>query len=378
MKGDTLLLDVTQHSTHNTTKNLMTEDMTNEDTTIEWYLAPCAQISVDIFNQAQQRQWQLTKPPGSLGRLEQIAIELSSMQAKLAPTVDHVEIAVFAGDHGIANEAVSAFPQVVTTEMVKNFVHGGAAISVMARQIGARLSVINAGTINRQGFDTPVVDKPVAFGTRNIATEPAMTALQCLQALELGKHIVDGYDNTTDVVIGGEMGIGNTTSATALATAFGVSSADKLVGPGSGLNSAGVSHKLKMIEQALTRIGQNRAELELLSELGGFEIVALTGFYIRAAQRGMTILVDGFISSVAAIAACKINANVRAWMLFSHSSAEPGHPLVLDYLNADPLLTLQMCLGEGSGAAVAFGLLRSACVLQNEMATFEEAGVTDA
>ena len=350
----------------------------NEDTMIEWYLEPCAEISAELAEQAKQRQAQLTKPPGSLGQLEQIAIELSSMQAKIAPIVDRVEIAVFAGDHGIANEAVSAFPQVVTTEMVKNFVRGGAAISVMAKQIGAGLTVINAGTINQQGFEAPVVDKPVAFGTGNIAIQPAMTALQCLQALSLGKDILDGYDDATDVVIGGEMGIGNTTSATALATAFDVSTAAKLVGPGTGLDSNGVSHKLKMIEQALNRVGDGRSELELLSELGGFEIVALTGFYIRAAQRGMTILVDGFISSVAAVAACKINSNVREWMLFSHNSAEPGHQLVLKSLNAEPLLSLQMRLGEGSGAAVALGLLRAACALHNQMATFEEAGVTDA
>jgi nicotinate-nucleotide--dimethylbenzimidazole phosphoribosyltransferase len=350
----------------------------NEDTMIEWYLEPCAEISAELAEKAQQRQTQLTKPPGSLGQLEHIAIELSAMQVKLAPTVDRVEIAVFAGDHGIANESVSAFPQVVTTEMVKNFVRGGAAISVMARQIGAGLTVINAGTINQQGFEAPVVDKPVAFGTGNIAVQQAMTAVQCLQALSLGKEILDGYDEATDVVIGGEMGIGNTTSATALATAFGVSTAANLVGPGTGLDSNGVLHKLKMIEQALTRVGEGRSELELLSELGGFEIVALTGFYIRAAQRGMTILVDGFISTVAAAAACKINSNTRAWMLFSHNSAEPGHQLVLNSLNAEPLLSLQMRLGEGSGAAVALGLLRGACALHNEMATFEEAGVTDA
>lgn len=355
----------------------------NEATTIEWYLEPCAEISAELAEQATQRQAQLTKPPGSLGQLEQIAIELSSMQSRLAPTVDRVEIAVFAGDHGIANEAVSAFPQVVTTEMVKNFVRGGAAISVMARQIGAGLTVVNAGTINQQGFMAPVVDKPVAFGTGNIAIQPAMTALQCLQALSLGKEILDGYDDATDVVIGGEMGIGNTTSATALATAFGVSTAENLVGPGTGLDHKGVSHKLKMIEQALDRVGADRvidqcSELELLSELGGFEIVALTGFYIRAAQRGMTILVDGFISTVAAAAACKINPNARAWMQFSHNSAEPGHQLVLKSLNAEPLLSLQMRLGEGSGAAVALGLLRAACTLHNDMATFEEAGVSDA
>ena len=344
---------------------------------IEWYLESCAGTNEELARQSQQRQSHLTKPAGSLGRLEHIAIELSSMQSKIVPKVDLVEIAIFAGDHGIASEAVSAFSQVVTTEMVKNFVRGGAAISVMAKQIGAGLTVINAGTINQEGFEPPVIDNPVAFGTANMAIQPAMTAVQCLQALQLGKDILDSYDDATEVVIGGEMGIGNTTSATVLATAFGVSTAEKLVGPGAGLDDNALLHKLKIIEKALNRVGNGRSELELLSEFGGFEIVALVGFYIRAAQQGITILIDGFISSVAAVAACKINLNVRPWMLFSHKSAEPGHHLVLKSLNAEPLLSLQMRLGEGSGAAVAFGLLRTACALHNEMATFEEASVTD-
>ena len=343
----------------------------------EWFLDSCALPDPDIADQARQRQLQLTKPPGSLGRLEALAITLSSMQAKLAPAVDRVEIAVFAGDHGIANESVSAYPQAVTVEMVKNFVRGGAAISVMARQLKAGLTVINAGTCSEQAFGVPVVDRPVAFGTGNITTEAAMTYEQCIEALALGKSIVDGYESEPELVIGGEMGIGNTSSATALAAAFGVSSAAKLVGPGTGLNSEGVSHKLKMIEMALSRVGKESNTISLLAELGGFEIAALTGFYLRAAQRGITILIDGFISTVAVQAACRVNSEVEDWLLFSHTSAEPGHQLVLQALSASPLLALDMRLGEGSGAAVAVSILRSACALQNEMATFAEAGVSD-
>ena len=344
----------------------------------EWFLDSCAMPDPEIAEQAQGRQLQLTKPPGSLGRLEQIAIDLSSMQGKLAPSVDKVEIAVFAGDHGIANEGVSAFPPAVTVEMVNNFVAGGAAISVMARQIKAALTVINAGTSSDQGFEKPVIDRPVAFGTGNIAREPAMTYEQCIEALALGKSVIDGYERDTELVIGGEMGIGNTSSATALAAAFGVSTAASLVGPGTGLDSDGVSHKLKMIETALNRPGRGSDAISILADLGGFEIAALSGFYLRAAQQGISVLIDGFISTVAALAACRINPAARDWLLFSHQSAEPGHALVLEALSARPMLALEMRLGEGSGAAVAVTLLRSACALQNEMATFGEAGVSDA
>lgn len=351
----------------------------------DWFLNRCPSIDEDVAKLAQQRQLQLTKPPGSLGRLEQVAVALSSMQSNIAPTVDNVEIAIFAGDHGVANEGVSAFPQAVTGEMVKNFVRGGAAISVIAKQIDAGLTVVNAGTINKEDFGAPVIDQPIAPGTENIAIQPAMTNSQCMAALALGKSIIDEYTDNIELVIGGEMGIGNTTSATALAAAFGISTAAKLVGPGTGLNRQGVSHKLKIIEKALMRLQQTQQQppqhidlpINLLGELGGFEIVALVGFYICAAQRGMTILVDGFISTIAAFAACQINTGVRQWMLFSHSSAEPGHQLVLQSLSAQPLLSLGMRLGEGSGAAVAVNLLRCACALQNDMATFAEAEIPD-
>ena len=360
----------------------------------EWFLEHCPLPDEDMAQTAQQRQRQLTKPPGSLGCLEQVAVTLSAMQSRIAPTVDEVEIAVFAGDHGVANEGVSAFPQVVTGEMVKNFVRGGAAISVLAQQIGAGLTVINAGTISEQRFAAPVVDQPIARGTENIVKQAAMTAQQCVAALALGKSIVDEYTDDIDLVIGGEMGIGNTTSATALAAAFGVATAAELVGPGTGLDEQGVAQKLAIIEKALSRLSQAQQSqalaqgvtkesahaqqsLALLAELGGFEIVALVGFYIAAAQRGMPILVDGFISTSAAFIACQLNSTVRQWMLFAHSSAEPGHQLLLQTLSAQPLLSLGMRLGEGSGAAVAVNILRTACALHNGMATFEEAGVSE-
>jgi nicotinate-nucleotide--dimethylbenzimidazole phosphoribosyltransferase len=343
----------------------------------EWYLGPISEIDNDSRQAALDRQLNLTKPPGSLGRLESIAVDLSAMQGTITPGADRVEIAVFAGDHGVAAEGVSVFPQVVTTEMVKNFIRGGAAISVMSRQLGAGLTVVNAGTVAPDVFDSPVVDRPVGQGTGNIATEPAMTKLQCLEALKLGAEIVDGYDPQTQVTIGGDMGIANTTSATALAAALGVADPASLVGPGTGLDNDGIAHKLSVVVRALARAGPDSEPLRLLGELGGFEIVALAGYFIRAAQRGFTILVDGFICSAAALAACSINSGVRQWMLFSHVSAEPGHRLIMDSMQAEPLLDLGMRLGEGSGAAIALPLLRSACALQNQMATFAEAGVSE-
>ncbi len=342
-----------------------------------WYLEKGRQLDEEQRAQACSRQSTLTKPPGSLGRLESIAVRLAAMQGRSAPSAERVEIAVFAGDHGVANEGVSAFPQVVTTEMVKNFVRGGAAISVLARQIDAGLTVVNAGTISEQKFDPPVIDRPIGRGTGNIVTEPAMSRQQCLAALQLGKGIAAGFGKDTTIIIGGDMGIANTTSASALAVAYGVADARTLVGPGTGLDAHGIQHKLTVVERAVARVGGDDDAFRLLAELGGFEIAALAGYFIHAAQRGMAILVDGFIASTAALAACKINPAVREWMLFSHTSAEPGHEFILRALAADPLLSLGMRLGEGSGSAVAVCLLRSACALHNEMATFAEAQVSE-
>lgn len=359
----------------------------------DWINAPCAPLNNAIAAQAQQRQMQLTKPPGSLGRMEEVAITLAAMQGKLAPLVENIQIAVFAADHGVMAEDVSAFPQAVTGEMVKNFVRGGAAIAVLAKQLGAGLTVVNAGIIGDVADDfgagigagigdagdlsRAVVNQPIAAGTQNLASTAAMSAAQCAAALALGKQLIDGYSAYTDLVIGGEMGIGNTTAATALAAALGVDSAANLVGPGTGLDAQGLARKLSVVERALARLPADLPTQTLLAELGGFEILALSGFYLRAAQRGFPVLVDGFIASTAALAAVKLNSGVSDWLLFAHTSAEPGHQRLLAHLNAAPLLSLGMRLGEGSAAAIAANLLQSACNLQNNMATFAEAGVTD-
>lgn len=343
----------------------------------DFYHADCRSLNEQARKNAVARQSILTKPPGSLGRLEQLAISLAAMQGSDAPELNEIQIGIFAGDHGVVAEGISAFPQAVTVQMVYNFIAGGAAISVLAKQMGATLTVINAGTLATEPFGQAVIDHPVAAGTANFTQAAAMTNAQCDQALQLGADIIDGYPSTTQLVIGGEMGIGNTTSATALGAALSSATVAELVGPGTGLNVNGVKHKQTIIEQALARRDNTLTASEWLREVGGFEIAALVGFYIRAGQRGFPILVDGFITSVAALVACRINPSVREWMLFSHTSAEPGHRRVLKELDAQPLIDLDMRLGEGSGSAVSISLLRSACALHNNMATFEQAGVSD-
>ncbi len=343
-----------------------------------WYLEPVSPPDNDLANQARQRQDELTKPPGSLGRIESLAIALSAMQGRLLPRLDHIAVVVFAADHGIAEEGVSAFPQAVTAEMIKNFARGGAAISVLARQLEARLEVVDVGSAHLNEPLPGVVDARIAPATRNFLHEPAMSHAQCIQAMDAGRAALErAWQAGTELFIGGEMGIANTTAATALLSIWLKRPASELVGPGTGLDEAGMRHKAEIIEQAIHRDNALLSgPLSVLAGFGGFEIAALCGAYIAAAQAGMPILIDGFISSVALLAAEKLNPGVRQWCFFSHRSAEPGHRHVCDALDAEPLLDLGMRLGEGSGAAIAAGLLKSACALHTNMATFAEAGVS--
>ncbi|BAP15291.1 nicotinate-nucleotide-dimethylbenzimidazole phosphoribosyltransferase [Alcanivorax sp. NBRC 101098] len=327
---------------------------------------------------ALHRQAQLTKPAGSLGELESLAVTLAGLQATNLPRIEQVCIAVFAADHGVCEEGISAFPQAVTGQMIANFVAGGAAISVMAKQLGAALEVINLGTVSPLPIDDGVIDEHIAPGTGNLARQPAMTDAQLQAALAAGDRAAQrAADRQADVFIGGEMGIGNTTSATALACALLGEDATALTGPGTGLTPEGVAHKAQVIAQALARHGTRPEPLAVLASLGGFEIVALAGAFIGCAVRGIPVLVDGFIVSTAALAACQLRPQLRPWLLFAHQSREPGHQRLLHALDATPLLDLSLRLGEGSGAAVAVPLLRNACALHNQMATFADANVSN-
>jgi len=336
----------------------------------------------DIRVAALARQSQLTKPPGSLGSLEALATRLASLQRSPAPSVERVWISVFAADHGVAAEGVSAFPQAVTGEMVRNFAGGGAAISVLARSLSegsnrATLDVVNLGTVNDPGPVPGVHRAIIAPSTDNFCLGPAMSEAQLRTALAAGAASVRAaLDAGAQLFIGGEMGIANTTAAAALACALLQRAPAELAGAGTGLDAAGVAHKVAVIERALALHAVAADDLDRLRRLGGFEIAALAGAYLAAAQAGLPVLVDGFISSVAALTAQRLNPGCSDWLLYAHRSHERGHAAVLDALQAQPLLDLQMRLGEASGAAVAVPLLRLACDLHNRMATFAQAGVS--
>lgn len=351
----------------------------NESTHFEWLNIPVATPNTNARRNAEARQAMLTKPPGALGRLEEIAICLAALQGTATPSVEHVQITVFAGDHGVAAEGVSAFPQAVTAEMVKNFARGGAAISVAARKLGAQLEVINLGT----AFDTGPIEGVKSYalgpGTANFAIAAAMDEHQLACALAAGRHAAERAKlYGTQLFIGGEMGIANTSAATALASALLDIDPVLLAGPGTGLDANGVSHKVQVIQRALALHSPLiNSPLEALRRVGGFEIAALAGAYIACAHMGVPVLIDGFITGSAALIATRLCPGLKEWLLYSHTSAEPGHRLILEALHAHPLLDLGMRLGEGSGAAVAVPLLRMACDLHNEMATFAEAHISE-
>jgi nicotinate-nucleotide--dimethylbenzimidazole phosphoribosyltransferase len=343
-----------------------------------WYEDPIPGPDLAALAAARERQSQLTKPPGSLGRLEALGIALAAMQGTQRPRVENVWITVFAGDHGVTAEGVSAFPQVVTAEMVRNFARGGAAISVLAEEWKARLEVVNVGTVQALEELSGVLDARVGPGTANFVHEPAMTVAQLHDALAAGHHAAErAAIGGAHLFVGGEMGIGNTTSATAVACALLDLPAARLAGPGTGLDAAGVGRKAQVIERALARHRGDRP-LDALQRLGGFEIAALAGAYLRCGQLGVPVLVDGFITTVAALAAVRLRPELAAWLFYAHRSAEPGHRQLLDALGVEPLLALDMRLGEGSGAAVAVPILRAAAALHSRMATFAEAGVSRA
>jgi len=346
---------------------------------IDWLTEQANDINLAVLENAQQKQNSLTKPPGALGRLEDIAIQLSAMQNNINPKINNIKIVVFAADHGIAEENVSAFPQAVTAEMVRNFSRGGAAISVLAKQLNAQLEVVNVGTVNSLEKLDGVLDCRVDNATQNFYKQAAMTETQLAEALQVGADaIARAKKNNADLFIGGDMGIANTTAATAIACALLNESAENLTGPGTGLDNEGVNHKALIIQKSIERHEKNMlSPLNVLQCVGGFEIAALCGAYIASAQNNLPIVVDGFISSVAALAAIKINASVKQWMFFSHASAEPGHKIIMQALQVKPLLDMSMRLGEGSGAAIVVPLMRSACELHNNMATFEQAGVSN-
>lgn len=349
---------------------------------MNWFQHAAQPVDQAAVDRAIARQNTLTKPPGSLGQLEQVAIRLCGMMGD-TPQPDRPAIVVFAADHGVAEENVSVFPQAVTAEMVRNFSTGGAAICVLARNIPASLEVVHLGTVNDPGPLPGVVREIIAPASANLSKSAAMDSAQLNQAMEAGRSAVKrALQAGRNIFIGGDMGIANTTSASALICAFLDLPADQVSGPGTGLAPEGVAHKADVIGHALAlHKAQMTDAVETLRHVGGFEIAALTGAYIAAAQAGLPVIVDGFIASSAALAAVKINPGCARWLILSHVSAEPGYRRLQQALEpltgCPPLIDLGMRLGEGSGAAVVLPMIQIACRLHNEMATFAQAGVSE-
>ena len=333
-----------------------------------------------LCKQLQQIIDQKTKPLGALGRLETLALQLGMIQGTTTPQIDQPQIRVFAADHGLTKHGTSAFPSAVTAQMVYNFLQGGAAINVLARQHNIALKVVDAGVDTDFG-NSPFKDHPqlldykVRHGSRDALTEPAMTGAECLSALEGGINVVKGMAG--NLLIVGEMGIGNTSAASLLLARLGDVPIVDCIGRGTGLDDAGLAHKQHILTQVLERHSEAQAPFDVLAALGGLEVAMMAGALIQAASERRILLIDGFIASSALLVAERLAPGVAQYAVFAHHSVEPGHAHLLRLLNAEPLLNMGMRLGEGSGAALAYPLLQSACAIINEMASFSDAGISE-
>lgn len=330
------------------------------------------------FDAAVARQARLTKPAGSLGKLETLACQFAAWQGRAIPSRLRPAITVFAADHGVARSGVSAYPVEVTAEMVKNFVRGGAAISVLAREIDATLEVVDVGVAADFDPAMPIVHAKVRYGSRNLCDEPAMQEQECEQAIEAGRAAARrAIAAGATLLIAGEMGIGNTTPSAALICALSGARPVDVVGRGTGVDDQGMARKRGAVEKALLRARTTDTAAGWLAEVGGLEIAAIAGYYLEAARAGVPALVDGFITAAAALVACGIDIDTRDWLLASHRSRELGHELALTAMGLEPLYDFGLRLGEGSGAALTVPMLQMAIRLHADMATFAEAGVSD-
>ncbi|MDO8578915.1 MAG: nicotinate-nucleotide--dimethylbenzimidazole phosphoribosyltransferase [Dehalococcoidales bacterium] len=329
--------------------------------------------------QAKERQDRLTKPQGSLGRLEELSIRLAGIQGKSIPEIKHKAIIVMAGDHGVVAEKVGNWPQEVTAQMVGNFLAGGAGINVLARQAGARVIVVDMGVAAKLEPNPKLLARKVAPGTGNIALGPAMTEEQAIQALETGIKLVnDEMKNGLDIVGTGDMGIGNTTPSSAICAVMTGRPAAQVTGRGTGITDEQLAHKIAVIQRALdVNRPDSKQPLGVLAKVGGFEIGGLAGVILGAAANHVAVVIDGFISGAAALIAVGLEPTVREYLISAHVSAESGHRVLLQHLELKPLLDLEMRLGEGTGAALGMILSEAAARILGEMATFGEAGVSE-
>lgn len=335
-------------------------------------------LDEELMRQAQARLDRLTKPQSSLGRLEALAKQIVGITRRLRPTVEHKVIITMAADHGVVEEGVSAYPQAVTGQMVYNFLRGGAGINVLAKHVGARVVVVDMGVATDLVLHPDLVVKKIGYGTRNLAKGPAMTNDEAYRAIEAGREIVTReIDQGADIVGTGDMGIGNTTASSAIAAAMTGQPVKLVTGRGTGIDDAIYEKKLAVIQRALDVNHPDPADpLDVLAKIGGFEIAGLVGVILGGAAARRPVVIDGFISGAAALIAMALEPRVRGYLIAAHRSQEPGHRIMLEHVGLQPLLDLDLRLGEGTGAALAMSLVEAACKVLNEMATFEEAAVS--
>ncbi len=348
-------------------------------TLLEQTIEAIRPLDAAAMEAARARQNRLTKPPGSLGRLEALSIQVAGITGQARPVLEHKAVITCAGDHGVTAQGVSAYPQAVTAQMVANFLNGGAAINVLARHVGARVLVVDAGVAADLPPQPGLALKKVAPGTADMSQGPAMSRAEAVRAIEAGIEVLqDEVDRGLSIVATGDMGIGNTTPSSAIAAAITGRPVAEVTGRGTGIDDEQLAHKVAVIEKAL-RLNQPdpRDGLDVLSKVGGFEIGAIAGIILGAAAHRVPAVVDGFISTAGALIAGCLAPQSRDYMIAAHASVEVGHQAMWAHLGLSPCLDFDLRLGEGTGAALVMGIVEAACKVLDEMATFESAGVSE-
>ncbi len=342
-------------------------------------IASISPLDEGAMAEARRRQDNLTKPQGSLGQLETLSIRIAGIKKDPRPRMAHKVIFTLAGDHGVTQEAVSAYPSEVTLQMVCNFLRGGAGINVLARLVGARVVVADLGVAARLERNQGLIDKKVAMGTKNMTGGPAMSREEAIRSIEAGIELVEEeLARGIDILGTGEMGIGNTTPSSAITASMTGADVGSVTGLGTGLDQEGWRRKVEVIEKAIKINQPNRMDsIDVLSKIGGFEIGGIAGVILAGARHEIPVVIDGFISGAAALIAAGLSPRVNPYLIASHQSVEKGHKILLDYLGLKPLLNLDLRLGEGTGAALGIFLAEASVKILNEMATFTEAGVSE-
>lgn len=336
-------------------------------------------IDHSLKDKTQKRLDNLTKPQGSLGRLEDLSMQMVEITGKDNPPVKNKVIFTMAGDHGVVEEGVSAFPQEVTSQMVYNFLRGGAGINVLARHIGSKVIVVDMGVAMDLNVDPRLIIKKVNYGTKNITKGPAMTKEEAVLSIERGIEVFDNeYKNGIDIVGTGEMGIGNTTSSSAITSTITGRGVEEVTGRGTGIDDAVLTHKIDIIKKSITINNPNKNDaIDVLAKIGGFEIGGLVGVILAAASRRVPIVIDGFISGAAALVAYQLESKIKDYLIAAHASVEQGHAIIFNHIGLEPVLNLNLRLGEGTGAALAMNTIEAGIKILNEMATFEHAAVAE-